>query len=383
MANKVRKKKKKKGIAIPFLLTILISMIVIGIPAYYGYQYLTAKDEDNTNNGTYLNYQAKDDDSCTILFILDLNETDGQDTFMLLRTMPIVNTFACIPIANSTLSSYENSVDTVGNIYLKNGINGIKTAVENSFSTKVDKYIKLNEQSFQKICDILGGVNYYIPNDVKGFNRGQMYMSSKQIQDLITHYEFNDDERCYIVGSIITSMLSQAMGERVAENLDTSFDTLINIMDTDITTIDYKKGKKAIQYMFNSDNYICQYKIPDGSYNAQNQFVISDEFKSDLAELFNGILEITGDVTGVTYETVQTTVIYAPDPNEVTGENQQLGEEEFDYESGDANFEDFGMEGVTDDYSNYNNDVTNDDDSSQYDNQTDSTTETTYDYNAY
>lgn len=319
-------------------------MIVIGIPTYYVYQYLTQSDEDTNSNENYLNYQAKEEDSYTILFILDLDETDGQDTFMLLRTMPIVNTFLCVPLANSTLSSYENSVDTIGNIYLKNGINGIKFAVQNSLNVKVDKYIKLNEQSFQKICDILGGVNYYIPDDVQGFNQGQMYMSSKQIQDLITHYEFNDDDRCYIVGSVITSMLSQAMGERVAENLDTSFDSLINMMDTDITTIDYKKGKKAIQYMFNSDSYICQYKIPEGSYNSQNQFVISEDFKDDLAELFDGILETPEDVTGITYETVQTTVIYAPNPEEVTGDDEQLGEDEFDYEAGDDSFEDFGME---------------------------------------
>jgi anionic cell wall polymer biosynthesis LytR-Cps2A-Psr (LCP) family protein len=366
--KKKKKKKKKKGVAIPFLITILISMIVIGIPAYYGYQYLTTSTEDDSDDGYYGNYKAKAEDSCTILFILDLNETDGQDTFVLLRAMPIVNSFACVPIANSTMSSYENNVDTIGNIYLKNGINGIKTAVENSFSIKVDKYIKLNEQSFQKICDILGGVNYYIPQDVKGFNRGQMYMSSKQIQDLITHYEFTDEERCYIVGSVITSMLSQAMGERVAENLDTSFESLINLMDTDVTTIDYKNGKKAIQYMFNSDEYICQYKIPTGSYNSDNQFVISEDFKVELAEWFSGVLETTEDVTGVTYETVETTVIYAPDP-ETTGDDSddgQLGEKEFDYDAGDSNFEDFGMDGVvTDDYSS--NDYSSDDYSSNDD----------------
>lgn len=376
------KKKKKKGIAIPFLVTILISMLVIGIPAYYGYQYLTQSNDQVEENDNFRNYKAKQEDSCTILFILDLNETDGQDTFMLLRTMPIVNTFACVPIANSTLSSYENTTDTVGNIYLKNGINGIKTAVENTFSIKVDKYIKLNEQSFQKICDILGGVNYYIPNDVKGFNRGQMFMSSKQIQDLITHYEFNDDDRCYIVGSVITSMLSQAMGERVAENLDTSFDALINIMDTDVTTIDYKKGKKAIQYMFNSDDYISQFKIPDGSYNAQNQFVVSDEFKAELTEWFEGILQSTEDVTGITYETVQTTVIYAPDP-EATTIAGDLGEDEFDYNAGDENFEDFGMEDVTDTENNYQDDSSNNDTTdvtNSYDDNSYTTTDTQYQY---
>lgn len=296
--TKQKKKKKKKGIAIPFLATILISLIVIGAPAFYLYNQITYEEPTVDDTEYYGNYVSKSEDSYTILFILDLDDTDGQDTFMLLRTMPIVNTFACVPIANSTLSTYENTSDTIGNIYLKNGVSGVRSAVESTFEIEIDKYIKLNEQSFQKICDILGGANYYIPSDVRGFNKGQMYLSSKQIQTLITHYEFNDDDRCYVVGSLITSMISQAMGDRVAENLDNSFNNLINIMDTDVTTIDYKNGKKAIQYMFSSNEYLAQYKIPEGSYNADSQFIVSDDFKLELAEWFSGILDSTENVTG-------------------------------------------------------------------------------------
>lgn len=322
-----KQKKKKKGIAIPFLATILISLIVIGVPAFYLYQQITYREPEQEENGSYINYVPQQEDSYTILFILDLDDTDGQDTFMLLRTMPIVDTFACVPISNSTLSTYENTADTIGNIYLKNGVSGVRSAVENTFEIEVDKYIRLNEQSFQKICDILGGANYYIPSDVRGFNKGQMYLSSKQIQTLITHYEFNDDDRCYVVGSLITSMISQAMGDRVAENLDNSFNNLINIMDTDVTTIDYKAGKKAIQYMFNSNNYLAQYKIPEGSYNADGQFVISDTFKQELSQWFGGVLDSTENVTGTdisdqTETTIEQTTI--SETQEVTIEADTL-----------------------------------------------------------
>jgi hypothetical protein len=315
MATKRKKKKKKKGIAIPFLVTILVSLIVIGVPVFKFYQQLTDKsdvEEDSNSLGTYV---PKADDSATILFILDLDDTDGQDTFMLFRAMPVIDTFACVPIANSTLSTYDNTADTIENIYLKNGVSGVRSAVESTFETKIDRYIKLNEQSFQKICDILGGVNYYIPADVKGYNQGQMYLSSKQIQDIITHYEFNDDDRCYVVGSLITNMLTQTMGDRVAENLDNSFNALINIMDTDVTTIDYQDSEKAIEYMFNSKEYLAQYEIPTGSYNADGQFVVDDDFKQELATWFSGEIleeddsettEVSKDVGDVTkFENVE------------------------------------------------------------------------------
>lgn len=308
---KSKKKRKKKGIAIPFLATILVSLIVIGVPVFKYYQQLTYEEEVPENEDALGNYKPVSSDSTTILFIVDLDDTDGQDTFMLLRAMPIVDTFACVPIANSTLATFENSSDTVGNIYLKNGVSGVRTAIENTLEVKIDKYVRLNEQSFQKVCDILGGVNYYVPADVKGFNKGQMYLSSQQIQDLVTHYEFDDDDRSYILGSLVTSMISQTMGDRVAENLDTSFNSLINIMDTDVTTIDYQDGKKAIQYMFNSKDYIAQYKIPDGTYNADGQYIVSEDFKQELSEWFEGILDTAENVTGteVSKDTTQPAVV--------------------------------------------------------------------------
>jgi anionic cell wall polymer biosynthesis LytR-Cps2A-Psr (LCP) family protein len=292
-----KRKKKKKGIAIPFLATILVSLIVIGIPVFYYYQQLTYEDNTTQDDDYYGNYKPQAEDSNTILFILDLDDTDGQDTFMLLRTMPIVKTFGCVPIANSTLSTYENSADTIENIYLKNGVSGVRSAVENTFEIKIDRYIKLNEESFQKICDILGGVNYYIPTDVKGFNKGQMYLSSKQIQSLITHYELDDEDRSYVVGSLISQMLTQTMGDRVSENLDNSFNALINIMETDVTTIDYQDSKKAIQYMFSDNNILADYKIPTGSYNANGQYIIDDDFKQELAYWFDGHLDDEEDTT--------------------------------------------------------------------------------------
>lgn len=298
-----KRKKKKKGIAIPFLATILISLIVIGVPVFYYYQQLTYEDDTQQDEDYYGNYKPQAEDSNTILFIVDLDDTDGQDTFMLLRTMPIVKTFGCIPIANSTLSTYEGSADTIANIYLKNGVSGVRSAIESTFEIKIDRYVKLNEQSFQKICDILGGVNYYIPTDVKGFNKGQMYLSSQQIQNLITHYELNDEDRSYVIGSLVTQMLSQTMGDRVSENLDTSFSALINIMDTDVTTIDYQDGKKAIQYMFCDNDFIAQYKLPTGSYNADGQYIIDDDFKQELSYWFEGHLDDSYEETAATSET--------------------------------------------------------------------------------
>lgn len=375
------KKKKKKGIAIPFLTTILLSLIIIGIPTYMFYQNIAVKDEPEKTEDFYGNYIPSTKDNCTILFILDLDDTEGQDTFMLFRTMPKIDIFGCVPIANSTLSTYENTADTIENIYLKNGISGVRQAIENTFEIKIDRYIKLNEQSFQKICDILGGANYYVPSDVKGFNQGQMFLSSQQIQSLVTHYEFDDEDRNYVIGSLITTMLNQAMGDRVSENLDNSFNSLIDIMDTDVTTIDYKNGKKAIQYMFSDDNYYAEYKLPKGNYNANNQFIVSDDFKQELALWFVGEVEevitettlanMGGDTTtAIVTEEVQTAV--DTQMGEQTIDNAFDGGETYDQTTLEEDTQNSYEEDTTteEDYSynddSYSDDSSNDDSSNDY-----------------
>ena len=77
-------------------------------------------------------------------------------------------------------------------------------------------------------------------------------------------------------------MLNQSSGMRVSDNLDTSFNTLVNMTDTNITAVDYKKRKAAIKNMLEKGNTIGTFLIMGGE-KAYEDFipdqVFIDEFK--------------------------------------------------------------------------------------------------------
>ena len=83
-------KKKSGSIAVPFLVTIFIGLILVGGAAYGIYRYLgfgktEAPPEPTPRTGQSVTY----DDNHTILLILDEPEQRCSSTFVLIRSIPI------------------------------------------------------------------------------------------------------------------------------------------------------------------------------------------------------------------------------------------------------------------------------------------------------
>lgn len=281
----VKKKQKGGKIAIPFLITTLISLILIGIPALYYYNKITSRNEEIQETNDTGGYIPKAKDCGNIFVVLDFNDDTLVNTFFVLRTDPTTRTFTLVPFLNSTVVQYNGKTSTIDEFYTSGGIAASKSAVESTFGITLNKYIKLDDVSFQKLCDIFGGASYNVPSGLRGFNAGEQYLSSEQIQNIITHYAFADEEqRVYYAGGILTAMLNQTLGERIAGSLDTNFNSVMNLVsDTDITSMDFTSVRQIIIYMFEEDKYTAQFKNPMGDW-ADGLYQLSDNEKADVRE---------------------------------------------------------------------------------------------------
>lgn len=288
-------KKKQRGgkIAIPFLITTLIALILIGIPALYYYNQITSRNEEiqDTNNSS--GYSPSASDSGNILFVLDFDDDSLVNTYVVLRTIPMTRKFTIVPLLNSTVVSYNDKTSTIDEFYTSGGVESAQSAIENTFDIEINKYIKLNDAGFQKLCDIFGGASYNVPSGLKGFNAGEQYLSSEQIQNLITHYAFADEEqRVYYAGGVLTAMMNQTLGERIAGNIDTNFNSVMNLVgDTNITSMDFTTARQTIIYMFEEDKYTAQFKNPTGSWTDGLYQMNSD----DMAEVKEWLSESNDD----------------------------------------------------------------------------------------
>ena len=281
-------KAKRGHVAIPFLLALLLGIVVIGGIAWYLLNQLSIKEDTRAAISNVV--KPTEADSKTLLFVLDEPNDACPLTFTAARVIPEKKKIILITLPANMLAIVDGKQDTITNFYKKSGVQGAMAAIQNEAGIYADRYIILNSESFQKICNIFAGVNYQIPLGTQGFedNPEQQYLGPAQMEKLITNPFFNDgeSERSALVSDVISEMINQTDYDRIVASMDSNFRTLINMMNTDISSIDYSNEKSALKYMYTYGSKLCTYRLATGSTSADNVFVLDSEFQESISDYF-------------------------------------------------------------------------------------------------
>jgi anionic cell wall polymer biosynthesis LytR-Cps2A-Psr (LCP) family protein len=285
------KNQKVGSIAVPYLVTIFIGILVIGGGTFFflhkigvlgGEKELSEPPPKQVATTTY-------EDNHTILFILDEPEQKCSSTFVLMRSIPKDKklVFVCIP--SNTIALIDDAQQSIKLSYEQGGAASAVKFTEAVFGITIDKYMKLDANAFIKICDILGGVTYPVEEDIAGFNGdgSSQYLNSEQINKLVTYamYAGGETDRAQRACSIIANMVNQSDLVRVSDNFDNSFNSIVNMTETDITAIDYKKHKVAIKTMLERGSAIATPLPMDGT-DADSDFIPNQGFLNDFKDKF-------------------------------------------------------------------------------------------------
>jgi anionic cell wall polymer biosynthesis LytR-Cps2A-Psr (LCP) family protein len=181
-------------------------------------------------------------------------------TFVIMRSTPVDKQITFMGIPNNMMTGKENQ--TAEDIFIDGGSAGLVSSLEYTLGIKIDRHMTFNSESFEKLCNILGGVNFAVPKGIDGMTESdsEQYLSADQIENIISYggYSGGELQRISTVSSLVTAMVNQTSGKRISENLDSNFETIINMVESDITAIDYNDRKYAIKFML-------QYSDPEDS----------------------------------------------------------------------------------------------------------------------
>lgn len=285
------KKKKSGSIAVPYLLTIFIGIIVVGGGTLFALRHFGIIDGDDTlpeppkRQIAIASYE----DNHTVLFIYDEPANKKAKTFMLMRSVPKDKRVVFIGIPTNTIALVDGVQQSMLSAYESGGSTGAVKFTEQIFGIDVDRYMKVDSAALIKVCDILGGVSYPVAEDIAGFNGdgSEQYLNSEQVEKLITYslYDGGEVERAYVVSSVFSAMINQNDRVRISDNLDSSFNTVVNMVDTNITAVDYKNRKVAIKGMLERGNTIGTFLIINGD-DAYEDFIPDEGFFEDLRERY-------------------------------------------------------------------------------------------------
>lgn len=340
------KKKKSGSIAIPFLLTILISVAIIGSIVLI---ILEKLDTDSTSLVTMTGEAGtvSEEDNHTILFVIDLSDSIAEDkkdkaeeeaqeseaeeevsdeeaeeeeeiydwevieeeveiepkpyTFVLMRSIPINKQMIFTGLPDNMIAGEYNQ--SLADIYESAGAAELKAACEYTLEVPVDRYMVFDSASFRKMCNIMGGVEFAVTKDIGSLKQsaGMQYLSAEQIEDVLTFGDYGGEiQRVSTAASLLTAMANQANGTRIADNLDNTFNSMVNSNDTDISAIDYQEHKYAIKFMLKysdpdenetvSDR--AQFITPFGT-QTKEKFVLDTAFIDEISQYYITKVEAT------------------------------------------------------------------------------------------
>ena len=283
MANR-----KKGSIAIPFLVTFLIALLIVGGGALYIYKSLDINKESELDELYATEYgTATYEDSHTILFVLNVPEQKCSSTFLLMRSVPKEKKLLLTGIPSNTITIFNEKQASLKEVYENSGINSALDFVQQVSGVEVEKYMIFNNDSFLKLSDIMGGVSYGVTVDIAGFQDTdkEQYLNGKQTISLLTYPMFSggEVERASMCASVISAMINQADGPNLAKGLERNFNTLINMVESNISSGDFKERQYAVKFMLNYGNSISHFSMIEGT-SSEEYFVIDKFFSNSILE---------------------------------------------------------------------------------------------------
>lgn len=283
-----RQKRRSSGsIAIPFLITILIATAILGSVGYYAYQKLV-REEAVLKEMPGATTGISEADIYEILFVLEPDSSARQRAVMLMRFDPIrkLEYYIGIPLNlqvthNDTQMTLDACIETYGE-------SAAKEALSVLFDQKIDYYVRLDSQSFRKLCSVFGNVSCLVSIHDEGLKPDDVSqnLDSTQLETLLTSLNFySESERTAVIGQTVAQLVNQSDSKRIASNIDGYFSAVIGTVSTDITAIDFTDRRHAIVYVLEHS------EAPAKSYSVlgletDGVFVMNENYPDSLKEVF-------------------------------------------------------------------------------------------------
>lgn len=297
--------KKGTKIALTYLITIMVTFIVIGGICFMLFRELTSPKEQKreppqieqlSEAGGYTPDPA---DNKTTLFIFDAEKRMNGSCFMIVRMIADEQRLVVMPLPSDTYAEVGGVSDSLYEFYRKGGAPQAVLAAENASGVKMDYYMKLNTESFGIVTGIFGGVDFEVPYNLIYTNgdtgeetiirEGSNYLDSNLMRKVITYPLYNSGEeyRAKITGVIVNDLINKNVSEDFSNHIDDYFSAVINSSaETNFTAYDYEEQSAAMKYVAENDEKICQLVTVTGAYNDKSLFVLDENFLMSLTERF-------------------------------------------------------------------------------------------------
>ncbi len=296
---------KGTKIALTYVITILVTLVIIGGIGLLLLKEIMAPKEDDTPDFqleqmvTIDDYVPSPENNKTTLIIFDSEKRMSGCTFMLVRMIADERYLTIMPLPSDTYSKVGSTEDSIYEFYRLGGTAEAVNAVEAATGVEIDYYLKLNNESFGVAVDIFGGVDFNIPYNLEYsnpdtgeetiFREGETYLDSRDMRKIITYplYSSGEEYRAKMAGVAVSDLFNRNVTAGFSNYVDDYFSTIVNsTVETNFTAYDYEVQDDAIKYVSETDENVCKLLTVTGTYNENSLFVLDENFLKSLTERF-------------------------------------------------------------------------------------------------
>lgn len=298
--------KKKTKIAVTYLVTIVLSLILIGGAGYFGLNaYLNS---DNSNQMKPVDgivttapedYEPSIADSRTIFLAYEPEKKMSSACFIVVRFIPSENKTVIVPLQSDICTEVDGKTNTLYEFYRLGGVTDGVKAAESALKIKIDKYVKLGTESFTILTNYMGNIRYDVPYNLIYedpqtkesiiIKKGEQILDAMTLKKVLTFPNYNGGEeyRSRVLGTISTELLNSGAKGILLDGMDAVFNDVVNSdAETNITRYDFDESKRAIKFMLENNNNPAQLVLPSGVYNENNCYVLDESFISTVPSWF-------------------------------------------------------------------------------------------------
>lgn len=255
---------KRKKHRFSALLLILLLLLLVGIvarnalfrpPEIAGQQQIKGVDEPETTAVSSLAANSKRKDSVYTFMIIGMDKVAyNTDTIMVGRLDTKNGTVNIVSIPRDTYVNVRTKIKKINSIYPyavtrgESGTKNLRRGIEKVVGFPIDSYAFVDIKAAEKIVDIIGGVDFDVPVDMKyddpeqdlhiDIKKGKQHLNGEDFVKVMrfrSTYAEGDLQRISVQHDLLSALSSQLLRAGNIKNIDDLLDVYDRYVETNLT----------------------------------------------------------------------------------------------------------------------------------------------------
>ena len=205
------------------------------------------------------------------ILVIGVDKTEGlSDVIMVVRYDEENNRIAAMSIPRDTYVNYNGRTMLVNSVYGVGGINGVSKTVTLLTGLKINYYVQFNVGTFGKLVDLLGGVEFDVPQNMNyddptqdlhiHLKKGKQILNGEDAESMVRFrgYPQADLRRVEVQQDLLKELIKQKLSAEYITKVPSIYTELKDDIKCNMSVTDMLSyGKSMLKLDLATDIYTC------------------------------------------------------------------------------------------------------------------------------